>query len=342
MNNNNQPNTERLNELVRRLTTAIDVERIYLHKIEAGEKTIEQLFILRAKACRKTATEIQFLVDLFFEQEPYYCYKLYQASKVKDAIHQGRLRFYTICTEEALLYRKPNSVYTLFPEKIDVSWLFQKIEKDYRKEAEKIKYFQKGAQFYIEQENDAFAAYMVQQAMEMSYRAIELWTVGMDKITHSIAGHQRYLAPFVPELGTLFGDDKKADIIALSLLDDAYLDVRYKTNYHIAKDTLLYCVEKLNRLIPWVHQSYQEVLMAFKMRYKRADPNRVAYMQVMHDAPLVNPEKHIDEAIIAAEPLKENTINESGVDEKLQEVIRELSAALNIAQIYCSDHRSER
>lgn len=342
MNKSSQPNAERLNELVRCLTTEIDIERIYMRKIETGEKIMEQLFILRAKTCSKATTEVQFLIDMFFKEEQYYCYKLYQASKVKDAIHQGRLRFYTICTEKALLYRKPNSTYRLFPEQVDVSWLFQKAEKDYLKEAEKINYFEKGAQFYMEQENDAFAAYMVQQAMEMSYRAIELWIVGMDRITHSIAGHQRYLAPYVPELGTLFSSDKKEDIIALSLLDDAYLDVRYKTNYHIAKDMLLYCVEKLNQLIPWVRQSYQELLLSFKMHYEGAYPSRGAYVQVMHDASVVGKEKNRDEAILATTQIKESEISESRIDEDLQEMIRELCTGLNISQIYCFGHRSER
>jgi len=345
MNNQRQPNQERLKELIHRLATEIDIERIYIRQIDVGGLSTEQLVIILSKTNKKTSTEIQFLVNMFFEQEQYYGYKLYQASKVKDVIHQGRLRFYTICTEEALLYRKPDSAYTLFPERVDVSWLFQKVEKDYQKETEKIRYFEQGAQFYLEQESYAFAAYMVQQAMELSYRAIEMWAVGMDKITHSIANHQRYLAPYVPELGALFNDEKKEDIIALSLLDDAYLDVRYKTNYRMAKDTLLYCMQKLHLLMPWVQQSYQQLLVAFKTQYKRADPYRVAYMQVMHDVPLAEQQRTIDDAkppIQEEESVEVDKITENIQDGYLQEWIQALTGCLKVEQIYSFGYRSKQ
>jgi|GEM_PF-749315 len=344
MNDQSQPNQERLQELINRLVTQIDIERIYLRRISMAEKPTEQLIILIPKSGKKSPSEVQPLINILFEQEHYYTYKLYPASKVKDCIHQGSLRFYTICTAEALLYRKRNSDFKLFPDKIDQPRLLEKAAKDYQKEIGKISTFSQGAQFYLDNKQLDFAAFMLQQATELSYRTIELWEIGVDKITHSIAGHQQYIAPYMPALGELFDQAAKEDVIALSLLDDAYLDVRYKTNYHISLENLYRCQQKAMELIKWVTIIYHRMENAFKETYPLSgyfsEKNTQAYNSVIDiDENLAVHDKTLITQPAGSKQPIEKVENEG--DGLLAKIIKELTVYVAIDSIYCFGHRHE-
>lgn len=68
--------------------------------------------------------------------------------------------------------------------------VIDKAKKGFNKEIAKIQAFNDGAGFYLEKENYALTAFMVHQQIELAYRAIELFAMGKDKVTHSIRVHQ--------------------------------------------------------------------------------------------------------------------------------------------------------
>lgn len=63
----------------------------------------------------------------------------------------------------------------------------------------------------------------------------------IDLIHPAIAGSD---SPFIPELGDLFDEDHQSENDLLSLLDAAYVAVRYGEKYHINKEQLVILFKK--------------------------------------------------------------------------------------------------
>lgn len=335
----NTSHPPRLHQLVRQLLLQIDVERVYLRKINP-ETPKEELIILIPKFGKKELSQLNPLVNILFESEPLYTYRLYFASKVKDFIHQGNLRFYTICAEENLLYQRPMSDFHLFPVSTDVKGLLKKAERNFEKEMEKINAFNQGAQLYMDNKHLGPAAFMLQQAIELSYRAMELWEVGVDKVSHRIAGHQQYMGTYISALGRLFHKEVKEDVVALSLLDDAYLDTRYKINYHISLEQLQLCQEKAKNLASWLPIIYKRMVSAFKEGDLAKKSGAAPAIELGHPTQ----EKAMPEQGTEASRPEMLSLQKDEKNAKVnyaQQIVEELTAKLSIDSIYCFGLRSE-
>jgi hypothetical protein len=182
----NQTETGSLKGIIGQIIALVDVERIYVHKSEKGEICHTVLTILIANMCTKSPAELLPLVNILFTEQQALRFILHPAHQIKDAISKGNLYFYNICTEANLLYGKAGSDYELIPTSLNRHEMLENARKQYDLEEEKIKAFISGADFYLEKENYAQSAFMLHQAIELNYRAIEHFITGRSKITHSI------------------------------------------------------------------------------------------------------------------------------------------------------------
>jgi HEPN domain-containing protein len=261
---NNQTETVSLKGIIDQIIALVDVERIYVHKYEKEEICHTVLTILIANTCTKSPAELLPLVNILFNEQQKLRFTLHPAHQIKDAISKGNLYFYSICTEDSLLYRKPGSDYELIPTSLNQGEMLENARKLYDSEEEKIKAFVSGADFYLEKENYAQSAFMLHQAIELTYRAIEYFITGRSKITHSIKAHQKYLEPYSTELSNIFLTDHERDTQLLKLLDDAYLAVRYENSYQINKLDLSALRVKASEVKLAAFKSYQQLLIRFQ------------------------------------------------------------------------------
>jgi len=262
----NQTEISSLQGIIGQIIALIDVERIYVHKHEKEKEEIchTVLTILIANTCTKSPAELLPLVDIFFNEQQELRFTLHPAHQIKDAISKGNLYFYNICTEANLLYGKAGSDYELIPTSLNRHEMLENARKQYDLEEEKIKAFVSGADFYLEKENYAQSAFMLHQAIELNYRAIEHFITGRSKITHSIKAHQKYLEPYSIELSNIFLADTERDIELLRLLDDAYLAVRYENSYQINKLDLSALRVKASEVKLAAFKTYQQLLTRFQ------------------------------------------------------------------------------
>lgn len=260
----NQTETISLRSIVDQIITLVDVERIYVHRHEKEEICHTVLTILIANTCTKSPAELLPLVNILFTEQQALHFTLHPAHQIKDAIGKGNLYFYNICTEANLIYGKAGSDYEIIPTSLNWQEMLENARKQYDSEEEKIKAFVSGAGFYLEKENYAQSAFMLHQAIELNYRAIEHFITGRSKITHSIKAHQKYLKPYCTELSNIFLADRERDMDLLKLLDDAYLAVRYENSYQINKLDLSALRVKASEVKLAALKTYQQTLNNFQ------------------------------------------------------------------------------
>lgn len=79
---------------------------------------------------------------------------------------------------------------------------------------------------------------MLHQAVELTYRYLELLLIGKDRITHSIRCDHLYLKEISSMYAGVFNEDDHDDIVLLQVLEDIYRSTCYEDNFEIDFDTL--------------------------------------------------------------------------------------------------------
>src|SRR5690606_34647437 len=98
-------------------------------------------------------------------------------------------------------------------------------------------------------------AFMLHQAFELAYRAAERLAMGREKVCHGIGKHQKYIFPFIPELGRVFSAKKELDVSLLHLLDMAYREVRYRA-YDVPPEHITVLQAKLEQVLAIVDNEF--------------------------------------------------------------------------------------
>jgi len=263
-----------INEIIIRIADLVMAQQIYCTTRLNDEKPLTELIILISDKSSRTLIEYVPLLDMVFEDYPDYCYRLYHTQQAKDSIKKGNLFFYEVCAPGNLCYTDPTVDLNLFTSVQHLATVIDKAKTAFNREIAKIEAFNDGAHFYLEKENYALTALMIHQQIELAYRAIELFAMGKDKITHSIRVHQKHVGPYLPVLGKLFDESNDFENKLLQRLDDAYLAVRYEDNYQINKDKLLIAMKKAEEVKKIVHEIYEKMINDFnqKLQEKKAVP----------------------------------------------------------------------
>lgn len=224
-------------ELITRLTKLIPIERIYLNDFEYKETKFKELIILLPSSNKLHITEVRPLVNVVMAGYPEYRFRMCYIQEIKHALYYGSMVFYTICREEKLVYQS-ECHHTELSTDLCAKSVLKKAKRNFKKEWKKVTDFREGFQFYLKQENYPFAAFMLHQVIELSYRAAELLVIGKVKISHSVRNHQKLMQQYVPELGVVFNEADEDEMTLLTLLDEAYRSVRYEDTYVVDLDQL--------------------------------------------------------------------------------------------------------
>ncbi|SHG07142.1 HEPN domain-containing protein [Pedobacter caeni] len=262
-----EKNKGQLDELITRLTSLVVIERIYCIEQVDGNNTRTGLIILISDKKNKVLSELTPIFNVVLADYPHYWYRAYFSYIVKDGIKKGNLFFYDTCRPENLLYTNPTSDFILIPEAFDINSLMDKAKRNFQKEMDKINAIKEGALFYYEKGNYPQTAFMVHQQIEITYRAIELFTLGKDKVTHSIRVHQDCVRPHMQDLGNVFNESNAEEDKLMRHLDDAYLAVRYEDGFQIRKEKIVLAIEKAELVYKMVNQIYLDMLKVFEDKH---------------------------------------------------------------------------
>ena len=101
---------------------------------------------------------------------------------------------------------------------------------------------------------------MLQQATELCFRSMSWALLSLDKRTHSISGLMKLNRRLAPQMNAVFPCDSKEEDRLLQLLEDAYIDARYKKDYEIAEDDGLILIARAGDLLELTKQIFDEKL----------------------------------------------------------------------------------
>lgn len=288
---------DQLKNLVNRIADLLIVEQIYETSIIScsGKK---ELFILVPSQPAMALAELKPIMNMLFEGYSDYGYRLFYVHQVKENLSRGNLLFYEVCQLKNQLYINPLSDYKLFTENNDAELFLVKAKQNFLREMNKVIAFNEGTAFYFEKQNYAIAAFMVHQQIELAYRAIELFAMGKDKVTHEIRVHQKHVSNYLPELAGLFDETNDAERKLMNQLDNAYLAVRYENDYQISKDKLLKAMEKGALIQKWVCQIHKNMLTVFEENHLIKTANDEPVLELEEIADLMGMSQGSNELII--------------------------------------------
>lgn len=247
-------------ELVARIIGLIRVDEIYYNQNFTKVDSQVELVVLVPKTVGNLLAEYMPLLDTVFRDYPDLSYRLFNSQRAKEEAQRRNIFYYLACHGEKHLYSNPVFGFRMASYLIPIDDHFRvESEAYFDREMAKVLSFRDGVKFYYESGNQLLAAFMLHQQLELTYRTVEIFMMGRDKVTHSINAHLRHIASYFPHLGNVFDQRDEATQRLVMQLDDAYLAVRYGHRYAIKKGKLATAIEKAETAYQIAFTMYAEM-----------------------------------------------------------------------------------
>ena len=108
--------------------------------------------------------------------------------------------------------------------------------------------FLKGSEQYYLRRQFRLAAFLLHQAAEQAYIAINWRITGFRPVVHSLEKLHRYALPFSSALATVFPQNNEREEYLFRLLQRAYIDTRYTSDYTVRGADLLHLTGRVQKL----------------------------------------------------------------------------------------------
>lgn len=236
-----------LDPILEMLTMHFNIEEIYLNRIADGSVS-DQLVILVSNKYVQTLGEIIPQIRSKMQGFPDFSILCFVAFQARERIRQGNLFLYTSCRPQALVYKKKGSDFSVIHDGFDLESCIQLAQENWERENKKVDEFFQGFQFLIEKKYLSCAAFMLHQAMELTYRALEIALVAKEKLTHSIRCHHRLMDSICPMYQGVFDEESEQDIELLHILEKIYRSSRYEDSFQVDPTTIGLMEQKMRSL----------------------------------------------------------------------------------------------
>lgn len=184
-------------------------------------------------------------------------------NEVHKLLQEGHIFYSCICKPDRLLYdnrRVP------LPEKtaIDITIVKVKARNFFTESFAIARSFLDGAEYYVTTEQRKPAAFLLHQATEHALRALlgSLTTFGA--YGHDLKNLLRHCVVCAPELNVIFPKNSAIEMKLFSLLNNAYVNSRYKNSYEISQEELMLLLDRVSTLQTEIEQFFEEKLIAFE------------------------------------------------------------------------------
>ena len=175
-------------------------------------------------------------------------FSIHVSGRLNDAFEQSLLFYVINCIPDNLIYddgqRSLPKVNTL-----NLLENRTKAEATFSSNINTAIAFYQNAKHLKSEGNLALACFMLQQATELSLRALITAFKGVDKKTHSISELKKHVAMIAPQLFNIFPVDTEEDQLLLKLLEEVYIKSRYETGFIISEKQLDILMERVDHLL---------------------------------------------------------------------------------------------
>lgn len=252
-----------LKDIIVVLTMKFDIEQIYLN-LSDPKLGSHKIVILVSNKYLKTLGELVPRITNAIRDYPDYRVSCYIAFQAKDKILNGNLFLFTSCVPERLIFKKEDSEFVLIPETFSLDKFSKKVYALRNKELQKVDEFKEGYFYYKEKEQYSMAAFMIHQAIELTYRYLGIVLSAKERIKHSIRGHHHYLKEISMMYDSVFDEDNVIDQHLLNVLEEIYRATRYEDNFDIDVETLFQLEGKMKQLSENAVYIYDSTIASFE------------------------------------------------------------------------------
>lgn len=255
-----------LTEIINDLVSKFNIEQIYLNTYDQ-ESTVSKLIILVSESYVKTMSAlVQQIIAVKDENMECFvtCFTVFQA---RDKINKGNLFLFTSCQPHNLIYKNDNSVFAPITTAMDIATCKELALAQYDREKQKIDEFKDGYYYFKGRQQLGTASFMLHQSMELTYRNLELFLGGQDRITHSIKVHDSYLEKNRNTYMDVFNEELDEDLHLLQVLEVVYRETRYENDFSIDIETLMKLEHKMEMLHCSAAHIFEHNIKAFEQQY---------------------------------------------------------------------------
>ena len=259
---------ETLEDVISKITSKYNIEQIYLNTYDRKREAHELIVLVSNKYIKNLGDVVPRMVNTI-RNYPHYQVRVYVAFQAKDKIREGNLFLFVSCQPEKLVYRKENSEFELLSEEFDFNKC-KALTIDLKNlQREKVEEFKGGYYHFKEKEQYSLASFMLHQAIELTYRHLEIMLAGKERITHSVRTHHMYMKKISSMYHGVFEEEEHEDYILLQVLEDIYGASRYEDYFDIDPEVLEKLEVKMERLHVLADQIFQQVLITIEQQYAK-------------------------------------------------------------------------
>lgn len=258
--------------VINNITSKFNIEQIYVNTYEREIAPYELIILVSNKYVKTLGDLVPRITNSIRGYSGYrvLCYIAFQA---KDKIRDGNLFLFTSCVPDKLMYKREGSEFVIIPDTFDIENFAKKVHALRDKERQKVDEFKEGYFFYKEKGQFSIASFMMHQAIELTYRYLEVLLSAKERIKHSIRGHHLYLKEISTMYDSVFDEDNDIDQHLLNVLEEIYQATRYEDNFDIDVETLILLEGKMKQLSENAINIYDSIISTFEQFAYSRDEN---------------------------------------------------------------------
>lgn len=239
-----------LKPIIQFLVTILQPSRIYRINhpcIEIDSKKYIDLLVVLPTSNQKSFIELEPILEIPYVNNELVCCSLHNEGNLKEHLALGHIFYSLHCTEENIVYDNSKAQYPVISTQV-LAEIKQKIREEFLQDIQKAQDFGEAAAEFPANKSSSIVPFLLHQAVELTYRSILKHLNGYDKKTHSLQALRKYIRRCAPQLCTVFAGDTETGRHINRLLDDAYIDARYLSDFTIPNELLSDIFEKVIRL----------------------------------------------------------------------------------------------
>lgn len=237
-----------INLLVAVLEPEMIFQVIHPNVPEDGEEPYRDLLIILSDSNTKPFDDLESVVELLTVKDSLLSCSLHKSCAIQRALNEGQVYYSLVCVKENLIYQNSTAQIPDFSAE-KYAAVVAKAREEFELGMAKAHSFFAGAEKYAESHDPSMAMFMLQQAAELTFRAVALSLYGIERRTHSIKALKKLNRRLAPQLNDIFPGDTDEEERLLKLLEDAYLDGRYLQGYKVSEQDLLSLMQRVGQLI---------------------------------------------------------------------------------------------
>ena len=255
-------NAERIETVVSFIKEVLPISYIFCSSLSPSR--IDLIIVMDQHRHKKFEDAYTLLNFAILGHENINC-TVYTYGTIYDLLTKGHLYFSAICIAENCLYQSTPDFTLPILSQTKCKELIAKSSPLFHQNIQKAITFFNGARQFANEKECTIAAFMLQQACELTYRSLLLSLKGKDIKCHDLVVLRKHLSHFAPTVLGVFNEKEEEELKILTSIQEAYIDSRYKQTYQVTLEELTKSIAASNNLILAAQEIYNYYCQKIKI-----------------------------------------------------------------------------